>query len=186
MHVDLTNKKFQKLTILEFIEVRNYKAIWKCKCDCGNEINTTETNLISGNTRSCGCLKLLACKENLKKGRQKRTLPFGESSKRAIIYYYKTSAKKRGYIWELTDEEALKLFSQNCIVCNIEPIQKHKKHNCHGFFLYNGIDRIDNKKGYTKENTQTMCGTCNAVKSDMNNEDFIKWLNKIRNSTYGQ
>lgn len=35
--VDLTGKRFGKLTVIEFAEVRNKRSFWKVKCDCGNE-----------------------------------------------------------------------------------------------------------------------------------------------------
>ncbi|HBG7257904.1 TPA: transcriptional regulator, partial [Clostridioides difficile] len=55
---DLTGKKFGRLTA---IKNTNKKAksghyIWICKCACGNEIKTTENNLTTGRTKSCGCL----------------------------------------------------------------------------------------------------------------------------------
>jgi len=28
---------------------------WRCRCDCGNEVDVVSCNLISGSTRSCGC-----------------------------------------------------------------------------------------------------------------------------------
>ena len=31
--------------------------IFQCRCDCGNLINVASVNLLSGNTKSCGCLK---------------------------------------------------------------------------------------------------------------------------------
>ncbi|MER0313715.1 AP2 domain-containing protein [Clostridioides difficile] len=56
---NLTGKKFGRLTA---INSTNKKAksghyIWICKCTCGNEIKTTENNLTTGRTKSCGCLK---------------------------------------------------------------------------------------------------------------------------------
>ncbi|MDN9833888.1 hypothetical protein KLM64_17395 [Clostridioides difficile] len=56
---NLTGKKFGRLTA---INSTNKKAksghyIWICKCTCGNEIKTTESNLTTGRTKSCGCLK---------------------------------------------------------------------------------------------------------------------------------
>ena len=32
--------------------------LWECKCSCGNKTLATTSNLISGNTSSCGCLRL--------------------------------------------------------------------------------------------------------------------------------
>lgn len=53
---DLTNQQFGKLTAIEYLE----NSLWKCECECGNkEFITTSHHLLSGNTRSCGCLRSL-------------------------------------------------------------------------------------------------------------------------------
>lgn len=31
------------------------RAMWKCKCKCGNEVIVLGKRLRSGNTKSCGC-----------------------------------------------------------------------------------------------------------------------------------
>lgn len=55
--LDLTNKKFGKLTALEKTEQRkNGRVVWKCKCDCGNIIYTDTHSLQEGRINSCGCL----------------------------------------------------------------------------------------------------------------------------------
>lgn len=56
---DLTDKRFGKLVVLEKSDRRiDGRIVWKCKCDCGNECFVPSNNLISGNTKSCGCLRL--------------------------------------------------------------------------------------------------------------------------------
>ncbi len=53
---DLTGQKFGKLTVIERDGSTAYnKALWRCRCDCGNETFVVGSHLISGNTRSCGC-----------------------------------------------------------------------------------------------------------------------------------
>lgn len=52
--LDLTNKKFGKLTALYCIE-NTSPPLWHCKCDCGNELEVVSTALTQGNTTSCGC-----------------------------------------------------------------------------------------------------------------------------------
>lgn len=53
----LEGKRFGRLTVLSFVRMnKHYTQVWKCKCDCGNEIEVVRTSLIQGNTRSCGCL----------------------------------------------------------------------------------------------------------------------------------
>lgn len=45
------------LTVIEYVGKDKFNnALWRCKCDCGNEIDVTATDLVSGHTRSCGCL----------------------------------------------------------------------------------------------------------------------------------
>lgn len=53
---NLIGKKFGLLTIIEeYRDFRNF-IFYKCKCDCGNETSVYRSNLISGKTKSCGCL----------------------------------------------------------------------------------------------------------------------------------
>ena len=50
--------KYGKLTILEITNKRlNRCIIYKCKCDCGNIVETTGTRLTHGYIQSCGCLQ---------------------------------------------------------------------------------------------------------------------------------
>lgn len=57
--IDITNKKFGKLTALEPTAKRasNLGIIWHCKCDCGNTIDVSINSLKRGHTTSCGCNK---------------------------------------------------------------------------------------------------------------------------------
>ena len=63
--VDISGQRFGRLTALEPTENRDRRGnvYWRCRCDCGNEIEATEYNLVSGSCKSCGCLK----KENQEK-----------------------------------------------------------------------------------------------------------------------
>lgn len=61
--IDLTNKKFGRLTVIKRDigtnrKNKTNKTLWLCKCECGNEVTITRTNLISGNTKSCGCYNI--------------------------------------------------------------------------------------------------------------------------------
>ncbi len=51
--LDLTDRKFGKLTPLKRLENRK----WLCRCDCGNEIEAFTSNLTRGHTTSCGCYR---------------------------------------------------------------------------------------------------------------------------------
>lgn len=58
--VDLTGKKFGKLTVIERVEdyvspkgKRSPK--WLCKCECGNTCTATASSLKTGRIKTCGC-----------------------------------------------------------------------------------------------------------------------------------
>ncbi|BDR66982.1 AP2 domain-containing protein [Clostridium tetani] len=54
--VDRIGERFGRLIVLARAENDKHgHAQWLCKCDCGNEKVVVSNNLISGNTRSCGC-----------------------------------------------------------------------------------------------------------------------------------
>lgn len=58
--VDLTGRRFGKLTVVTLAPERNPKngnTRWLCQCDCGNQVIVDGQNLKHGTTRSCGCLR---------------------------------------------------------------------------------------------------------------------------------
>lgn len=57
--IDLTGKRFSKLTVIERDTNRksNKPTMWICKCDCGNQVSVSSDHLTSGHTKSCGCLR---------------------------------------------------------------------------------------------------------------------------------
>lgn len=70
--VDISNKKFGKLTALKRIPKKTVHSspVWLCQCDCGNFKEVTYHDLNNRAVSSCGCLKSkgeLKIEENLKK-----------------------------------------------------------------------------------------------------------------------
>lgn len=60
--IDLTGKKFGKLTVLnqeqDYIQANGrHRSRQKCVCECGNECIVDGDALRTGNTKSCGCSK---------------------------------------------------------------------------------------------------------------------------------
>lgn len=57
---DLSGQRFGRLVAIKKLDER-YRygtyLIWECQCDCGNKKNINSGSLLSGMTRSCGCLK---------------------------------------------------------------------------------------------------------------------------------
>jgi hypothetical protein len=58
---DLTGQTFGRLHVLGRAETKPSnvnKAFWACLCECGNHIIVASDKLKSGDTRSCGCLRV--------------------------------------------------------------------------------------------------------------------------------
>lgn len=56
--IDITGKRFGRLTVIEFDGKGNDgQARWKCVCDCGTITFSSSGNLRSGRMKSCGCLR---------------------------------------------------------------------------------------------------------------------------------
>lgn len=54
---DIAGMTFGYLTAIEPTDKRERKnIIWRCKCQCGNEVELPATRLLVKNTLSCGCL----------------------------------------------------------------------------------------------------------------------------------
>lgn len=61
--VDLNGMVFGRLTVLSFaghlIEgtKQRKRRLWCCQCECGKTVNVPTSNLTSGNSTSCGCMR---------------------------------------------------------------------------------------------------------------------------------
>ena len=51
--------RFGKLKVLNFYKRKNYRSYYVCVCDCDNDdlVVVREDHLLSGHTRSCGCIR---------------------------------------------------------------------------------------------------------------------------------
>lgn len=55
---DITGCKYNRLTAVKFSHSdKNYNQYWVFRCDCGNEIIARKSFVISGHSKSCGCLQ---------------------------------------------------------------------------------------------------------------------------------
>lgn len=68
---DLTGNIFNRLTVIKRApNLPDGRAKWECKCLCGEHREVRSTDLLKGNTQSCGCLFL----------EKARSQPTGKSS----------------------------------------------------------------------------------------------------------
>lgn len=168
------DKRFGSLTVLSFPgyikRVDSNKGVIpavKVECDCGNVIITNWYNVKNGRVPTCGCQHSLYHSDPT------------QGSCNDLMVKYKQSAKKRGLIFDLDYKTFRCITSQNCSYCNVEPSQIRYPKNCQAPYVYNGIDRIDNSKGYIKGNVTSCCKICNRSKSDMHLTEWYEYLGRI-------
>ena len=65
--IDITDKRFGKLTAKYYVKSGKQGAIWHCECNCGGSIDTYVSYLTKGDVSSCGCLE----RENRQKQNKK-------------------------------------------------------------------------------------------------------------------
>ena len=170
---ELEGKTFGTLYVEEWNKQRQ---AWKCVCTCGNVSfpNTYDLTRATKNTVSCRM-----CRN--RKVRQRALTRTGFPGYANKLYYiYKRGAELRDLSFDLSIADVLDLSQKLCTYCGRNPSQRlnvgrHK----YADFVYNGIDRLNNDVGYTKENCVACCGICNMAKRSMSYEQFMSWIYDI-------
>lgn len=143
---NIKGQKFGRLTALEYVG----KSKWLCRCDCGNDYIVSTNYLISGHTKSCGCIN-----------EEKRSYTKFKNDKRAKSLYKKWDSmhqrcynpKSNGF--ENYGGKGIKMcnewrdsfdnFFKWAIENGYEEIESDYRDRL-------AIDRIDNTKDYCPEN----------------------------------
>jgi len=156
--------RWGKLTVTGFSKNRFGQTTALCQCDCGRTQATSLGNLARSIAKSCGCLR------------------FNKTGTRsviaAVLTTYKSCAKQKGLRFELDIVAVENLILSPCFYCGAPPYRvwtisrvsgRHSSPAC------NGIDRVDNGKGYLKSNSVPCCPKCNYAKRDMSLNEFSAW-----------
>lgn len=65
---EIAGQKFGSVTAIRRLDMkRGSNYLWECRCDCGKTFRTTANALLSGNTKSCGCMRSKAIRKTMKK-----------------------------------------------------------------------------------------------------------------------
>ena len=106
----------------------------------------------------------------------KTRLPHGIAAKRYVLHQYQDMARTRGLAWALTDDEFSELTQRTCHYCGRQPASISgyvKRYPESGGFIYNGVDRLDNRLGYAVDNCVPCCGLCNRMKMALGVDEFL-------------
>jgi len=137
--------KFARLTVISF-EGRNkyFHSLYKCICNCGKEVIVEKYSLISGNTKSCGCLASeLIIARNLKHG-----LCNGHDR----LYNIWCRMKQRCY--DLNSSDYQRYGGRGIVICKewLEYKIFHEWAKNNGYSDNLTIERINNSLNYNPEN----------------------------------
>lgn len=92
---------------------------------------------------------------------------------------YQRRSRKKGFEWSLGIKQFRELTQRACHYCGIAPAQKSGGASLNGAYIYNGLDRLDNAKGYELSNVVPCCKRCNTAKNDMTYNEFYDWIRRL-------
>lgn len=190
--IDYTDQKIGHLTVKLRVADKEYissrQVQWLCECECGKQVLMVSTRLRRKEpSLSCGCKNFTGEHKNSKHSAT-------EASFLGLFNRNKQSARKRGIDWDLSLAEFISIVTQPCVWCKEPPFTPYNSSLANngytqlkhltprlvgGKILVNGIDRIDNSKGYTLENVQPSCKYCNFARNDRTQNEFLTWLTKL-------
>lgn len=167
---DLKDRVFGRLTVIVLSErpvgAKEHGHYWMCRCSCGETKPVNHHRLIHNSVRSCGCA--------LREGRGP-----GKAAENAVLLAYRKSAASREIPYLLDDNEFRRLVRRDCHYCGCGPTNVKSAKSFNGQFHYNGIDRIDNSKGYEATNVVPCCRDCNIAKRTMGYKEFLAWVERV-------
>lgn len=184
---DLTGQRFGRLIVLYRTDDHQYPngrhdVQYKCKCDCGKELNVLGIHLRSGHTCSCGCYR-----ED--KSREKMTT-HGKTNTRLYV------------IWKNMRERCTNPKHKNYSIYGGRGIKICEEWNqfdsfynwavCNGYSDDLTLDRIDVNQGYSPENCRWISqkeqcnNTRRNIKVSIDGEvKTLKQWSKINGLNYG-
>jgi len=138
---NLIGKKFHMVSVINQVKTDNKNSRWNCLCDCGKEFTTSRPSLIQGHTLSCGC--------------------YGIQQKKDYFTKHGMTESKTYKTWEWMKTRCLNFKSKYYHNYGGRGIKICDRwvNSFENFFEDMGeakegmsIERIDNEKGYSKEN----------------------------------
>lgn len=168
---DWSGQRFDRVTALEFEDIRGGHTYWKFQCDCGT--------IISRAIQAVKTNKYNACPDCRTGPGSHAWSGYGEIS---LDYFNHVchSAKAKNLKFDLDIEYIWSLFLRQNRKCALTgwDIGFHKKYR-EKHLKTASLDRIDSSLGYIKGNVQWVHRKVNWIKSNVPDEDFINLCNLV-------
>ena len=110
-----------------------------------------------------------------------------------LVNRYKQQAKHRNRSWNISTKKLIEMLQSDCHYCGSPPMNTHnvyvaktgryavnnKEWADRAWVRFNGIDRQNNKLGYSVKNCVPCCKICNYAKRTSTIEEFENWINNL-------
>jgi len=162
--------EFGMWTVLEIAErdIRG-KAQVRCQCKCGTIKVIRANSLLRGTSTCCGCIP-----------KSKPRISLFTRTCNNLYAKYRCMARKRKIEFNISKRGFLGLVFESCFYCGNSPNNLCKSVRDPNYLLkYNGLDRLNNNLGYSKDNCVPCCFTCNQMKGTQSYGNFINHMKTI-------
>lgn len=171
--IDLTGKKFGKLTVTKRADNIDGTPAWYCDCDCGTkDFIVRGTNLRGNRTKTCGCERLQMISKRTRRystyDLTSENYGIGYTAKGEKFYFdledydkiknYSWHMDDNGYIrtrFRYDDEKTNKLVRMHKLILNYDGIIDHINHN-------KADNRKQNLRGVTDSQSSMNRGICST------------------------
>lgn len=183
---DITGLKNGRLTVIRFSRLINGKRYWECICECGYKLEVFAGDLKPKRTTSCGCYKIEMQKSNLRHGfrskKPERFYSLWRGMKLRCLTPSSWSYGNYGAKGVTISESWLKFdnFLADMHYSYVAHVNKYGEYNT-------TIDRIDNNRGYCKENCrwatraeqQSNRRSCHVIEYNGKKLNITQWAKEL-------
>lgn len=141
-----------------------------CICDCGQAKSVSCNNIITGHTKTCGCSQY--------------SINHHEFISARFYHSVYRSAITRGLEFSLTPDDIWEIYlkqNKKCFYTGLDIVFAKNWKEMDNLIQTASLDRIDNSKGYDKNNIRLVHKQVNIMRGPLTDGDFIKLCVMVAN-----